>query len=473
MTAEQAPLEPLVRRVLQRWFGASANLVRLDRLTGGASQETYRLETNIDGVPKTFALRRAAGGTEHSPSNPHPGLAVEATLFSLARNAGIPEPEVFGVLEPSDGLGPGFLLEWLEGETLGARIVRSDRFAEVRPRLARQCGEILGRIHTIDPDQTGLRDQLAEQTPEQFVHDMWSRYQTLDTCQPMIDYTALWLLQNLPELGAPKLVHNDFRNGNLMVSPEDGVIAVLDWELAHLGDPIRDLGWICCNSWRFGGGLPVGGFGTREDLFTGYQAVTGTAVDPDHVHFWEVFGSFWWAVSTLTMAQASREGLDPSVERVAVGRRTSECQMDCVNLLFPGTFDLAEPPPQTSDLADQTELLEAVAHFLRGDVMHETKGRVNFLSRVAANAIDIVLRESAQHEAHLRLESERLSQLGCTAAENVNQPLERTLGDQRRDLISRLKSGDLALDDTALQAHLRQTAAQQLAIDQPKYSALR
>lgn len=76
-----------------------------------------------------------------------------------------------------------------------------------------------------------------------------------------------------------------------MVSPEHGVVAVLDWELAHKGDPIRDLGWICTNSWRFGvPELPVGGFGTREDLLAGYKESTGRTVSSEHLKFW---GSFW------------------------------------------------------------------------------------------------------------------------------------------------------------------------------------
>ena len=125
-----------------------------------------------------------------------------------------------------------------------------------------------------------------------------------------------------------------------MVSPA-GVVAVLDWEIAHIGDPMRDLGWICTNSWRFGRSeLPVGGFGGYADLFRGYERVSGRAVDPAHVKFWEVFGSFWWACSSLTMAEHYRTGPDKTVERPAIGRRSSECQVDCVNLLIPGPVEL-------------------------------------------------------------------------------------------------------------------------------------
>ena len=58
-----------------------------------------------------------------------------------------------------------------------------------------------------------------------------------------------------------------------------GIVAVLDWEVAHIGDPMRDLGWICTNSWRFGQEPPVGGFGEYEDLFRGYEEESGSKVN--------------------------------------------------------------------------------------------------------------------------------------------------------------------------------------------------
>ena len=112
---------------------------------------------------------------------------------------------------------------------------------------------------------------------------------------------------------------------------------MLDWELAHIGDPMRDLGWLCTRSWRFGvADKPVGGFGDYDDLFAGYDVRAGHKVDRDAVRFWEVFGSFWWAVGCLSMAQSLRDGKETSLERPVIGRRRSECQIDCVNLLIPG-----------------------------------------------------------------------------------------------------------------------------------------
>jgi hypothetical protein len=370
------------------------------------------------------------------------------------------------VLRPEEGLGEGFLMEWLEGETLGARIVRDPSLESVRPRLARQCGEILARIHAIDLGAAGLASRLERVPPEAYVRRTWERYQALGTPQPMIDFSARWLLEHLPAPRELGLVHNDFRNGNLVVS-QAGVVGVLDWELAHVGDPMRDLGWLCTNSWRFGrSDLPVGGFGTREELFRGYASVSGEPVDPERVRWWEVFGSFWWSVGCLGMAEQYRSGPDRSVERAAIGRRTSECQVDCVNLLIPGPLDPPAPGAGTSalDLPRLDELLASVRDYLRDDVMRETRGRTRFLARVAGNSLEIALRELAAGGVRHARERGRLQRLLGQAGEV--EPL-------RVELVRRLRDGSLPLDAPGLAGCLRQGVVEQVAIDQPGYSGLR
>ena len=443
-----------------------------ERLSGGASQETYRLTAVIDGEERPLALRRAAGG-EYGSAEDRPGLAVEAKLMQVARAAGVPEPEVYVTLTEADGLGDGFVMEWLDGHTLGARIVRSPDLADVRPHLARQCGEVLARIHAIDPIATGLADHLETVTTEEFVHAMWDSYKEFDSPQPMIDFTARWLLDHRPDEVEHRVVHNDFRNGNLMITP-DGITGVLDWEVCHLGDPMRDLGWICTNSWRFGNrDLPVGGFGHYDDLFAGYEAVSGTSVDPGHVHYWEVFGSFWWAIGCLKMADHWRNGPDPSVERPGIARRSSECQVDCVNLLIPGPVELVEgigpAAGSTIDMPTVDELTVSVRDFLRNEVMAATEGRTSFMARVAANSLDIVRRELDLGPPHLAGERDRLQGLFPEAAESG----EAGITDLRWLLVDAIRSGSIDLDDPDLHRHLRTTVVNQVGIDQPSYSGYR
>ena len=460
-------LEKRLAQVLVREIPGCAGLVSTERLSGGASQETYKVIVNGESGDRPLCLRRASEGMEldiESELQESVGLPIEALLMIRAREASVPEPEVHYVLAEQDGLGEGFIMQWLEGETLGARIVRSDEFNDVRPSLARQCGEILARIHAIDIESTGLGDKLRTQTPENLVNQTWERYKRFKTPQPMIDYSARWLLEHLPTNYEATLVHNDFRNGNLMIDAT-GIVGVLDWEISHIGDPMRDLGWICTNSWRFGrADLPVGGFGEYEDLADAYELTSGRKLDREHVKFWEVYGSFWWAVTTLGMADRFRVGSDKTVERPAIGRRCSEGQIDCANLIISGSVTLVDPPQRKDDdMPGIDELVVSVRDFLREDVLDSSHGRTKFLARVASNSLDVVLRDRALGSEHRRRELERLRAIFES---------EEELSVLRWRLVHALREAEIPLDDVGVIAHLRDTVANQVAIDQPRYSGL-
>lgn len=456
-------LTPKLERALERLSGFE-QLLACDRLSAGASRETYRLTVRMNGAERKLALRRAEGEGA-SPMGSGPGLNAEAKLFAAARQAGVPGPEVLLVLQPEDQLGAGFVMEWISGETLGGKIARGAEFADVRKTLATQCGEILARLHAVDVKASGLDQVLDAFTPEHAVRKTHAAYLELGSPQPMIDYTARWLLANLPSERPLKLVHSDFRNGNLIVDPAQGVVAVLDWELAHIGDPMRDLGWLVTRSWRFGApAMPVGGFGELDDLIAGYESASGEKVDRDAVRFWEVFGSFWWAVGTLSMGQSFRNGSETSLERPAIGRRSSECQIDCVNMLIPGPVQKPTAESQSlsaTDLPRSDELLAGIRDFLRGEGGAALEGRNQFLARVGANAIDIVLREIA---------------LGDEARKFEIRALEHLLGEhgplqELREALCRairFNEIDLARDD--LRAYLRQSVFNQVLIDQPNYA---
>lgn len=455
-------LETTLSVVLATHIDGFESLEFCQRLSGGASQETYRLGAKVNGDSQLLCLRRAPGGTSDSIST-GPGLATEARLMEVARGVGIPTPAVYHVLTPDDGIGQGFVMQWLAGETIGSRIVRSVELSAVRPRLAYECGEILARIHAIDVAATGLDSALEHITPEQCIARTWQQYRDFDTPQPMLDYVARWLIEKTPRSFTPALVHGEFRNGNLMVSP-NGVVAVLDWEIAHIGDPMRDLGWMCVNSWRYGrSSLPVGGFGCYADFFAGYEAVSGQPVDWARVEFWMVFGSFWWAVICLAMAEYFRSGRDTSVERAAIGRRTTEGQVDCVNVLFPGPVALASADKMRSELPRTVELVQGVSDYLRQDVIPGTDGRTSYLARVAGNALDVVRRDIEFGPIHRREERARLRQLLNTSGD---------LDTLRWALVHGLRDGSIALDLPGLQQHLRQSVVNQIAIDQPSYSGL-
>jgi aminoglycoside phosphotransferase (APT) family kinase protein len=244
----------------------------------------------------------------------------------------VPSPEVLHVLQPNDELGTGFIMQRVEGETIPRKILRDQKFVKVRPRLARQLGGVLAAIHAIaQPEWPELRRMTAAMEIVQLEQE----YRGFDWPRPVFELALRWLRDRDP--GPSKqvtLVHGDFRHGNLIIGP-DGVRAVLDWELAHTGDPMEDLGWICVNSWRFGEiDRPVGGFGSREELFAGYEAAGGR-VDASRVNFWEVMGTLRWGVMCCGMMQRFRLGPEHSIERAMIGRRSSETEIDLLRLLAP------------------------------------------------------------------------------------------------------------------------------------------
>lgn len=457
-----------VESLIRREVDPDARLCSLERLYGGGSRETYRLGVGLpDGSYRSLALRRVAGRALDPRSGRGPATDIEVRLMHEARRAGVPGPRVVSILRPTDGLGAGFLMEWIEGETRGRRIAWSPAFAGARRKLAYQVGDALARIHRIDPDATGLRGLLRTWSPREAVLETWDRYQRCFTPQPMIDYTARWLLEHLPEARQPAIVHGDFRSGNLMVSPKHGLAAVLDWETSFLGNPMQDLGWLCMNSWRFGRSeLPVGGFGTIPALVEGYNANATSVVNPDELLFWMVFGSFSWSVGCLIMAQRNGTDSEPDVERPAIGRRSSECQIDCVNLLIPGPVDPLAMPRSGSgqlDIPATDELLSSVRDFLRHEVLPASEGRLRFLARVASNSLDTVRREKW---------------LGPTARNREREALERLLGrtgdvgELRWVLVRALRDGRIDLDCPGLAEYLRNSVAARVMIDQPKYSGL-
>jgi aminoglycoside phosphotransferase (APT) family kinase protein len=460
-----AEFEQALAVTLAREVPGFGGLASCDKLTAGASQETYRIACTTDKGEVLLALRRSVPTLQADSGVGAIGPDVEAKLLQLAGAAGIPEPQLIYVLVETDGLGAGFLMQWLEGETLGGRIVRSDQFSELRPRLALQAGEILAQIHALDWKTADLEESLPTISPEVLIRETWAYYRDLEVPVPMIDYSGRWLLENLPDESRITLVHGDFRNGNLMVTP-GGINAVLDWELAHLGDPVRDLGWLCVNSWRYGKReLPVGGFGEIENLLAGYKSVSGIDVSLDELRYWQVFGSFWWAMATLRMAQSWRTGETPSLERPVIGRRSSEAQMDCVNLLIPGPFDLPDDRAAISEGAQlpmPAELLQSVAGFLKEDVAAGADPHTGFMARVAANSLGIAQREIIHGPGLAAKESSRLREL---------LGVDRDLDDLRWELVNALRE-DLPLNTVGLAEHLRQTVAGQLAIDQPRYSAI-
>jgi aminoglycoside phosphotransferase (APT) family kinase protein len=333
VTIDREAMSAKLAAAIARHLGPPGEIRALARLTGGATKATWSFDALVGEQLLPLILQQSSalplGAAPEPRAQPLIHGRQDAALMQAAARAGVPAPRVRAVLGPDDGLGEGYVTERVAGETLGRKINDEPRFASVRPRLAAQCGEILAAIHRIDP--VGL-EFLSSQTAGEQLAGYRKLADAFDHPLPAVELGLRWVAENLPMQPRTTVVHGDFRNGNLIVG-EDGIRCVLDWELAQRGDPMLDLGWVCVKTWRFGGPLPVGGFGRREDLFEAYERAGGGRVDPAHVRFWEAFGCVKWALMCMQKGLGYPAGTRPGVEAVAIGRRIEEPLLDFLDLI--------------------------------------------------------------------------------------------------------------------------------------------
>lgn len=500
---EQAPpLATALSALAGRLLPGGVEAAHLTRLSGGASQEIWAFDVrHTAGHVVPFILRRASAA--HSPRmSATVSLDTEATLLALAGATAVPVPAVRLRLQPEFGLGTGFIMDRVEGETLGRRIVHDERFATARPVLARQCGQALARIHALDVSTVaGLRTAApgAELAQWRRMHREYAAARGLR--RPVFELAFRWLEEHLP--AAPErlaLVHGDFRTGNLIVGPE-GLRAVLDWELAHVGDPAEDLGWLCVNSWRFGASeYEVGGFGTLHDLLEGYVQGGGHADEP-RIRYWQVFGTLRWGIICESMADAWLSGTERVAEKLAVGRRASEAEADLLELLAPvnpstpslpasaaapasaasaasaapaapaahGAPSRGGPEPDASPSAAQ--LLQAVSEHLRVHTMPALQGAAAFQARVAAGMVEMARREFEQGPAARERELFGLRRLAGPSGGTSHAG--GTVAALRAWLCEAIAEGRCGLHTPGLREHLWSTTLDRLAIDQPDYSTFK
>lgn len=422
----------------------------LHRLSGGASRETWAFQAQVgERGPRRLVLRRDPPECGRPES-----MALEAAVIEAARSAGVPVPALVDHSIDESVLGSPYLLTaHVAGESIPRRLLREPEFEPVRDTLAWELGGVLARIHSIPPSSVpGLSDR---DPLDQLVAD----YDALGEPLPSVELGLHWLRANRPERGGTTVVHGDFRNGNLLIDPT-GLRAVLDWELVHLGDPLEDLGWLCVKAWRFGSSEPVGGFGSREDLFAGYAEVAGRKPDPEVVRWWEIFGTAKWAVGCCAQAQRHLSGETRSVELAAIGRRVCEQEHDLLLALGvppPEVDTEAAVEPPISDVhghPSAAELVAAVGEFLRTEVLPTGDGRLHFHTRVAANVLATVERELTLGEHQQSEHRQRLAELGFT---------------DQAELAAAIRAETVDPHDPAVIAAVRATVTDRLTVANPRY----
>jgi len=270
-----------------------------------------------------------------------PGHVIESSrqgefeLLKAARAAGVPVPAVRWCESDPAVLGSAFfVMELVGGEAIARRLLRDAEYSRAREVLPEQLAGALARIHAMDVGPLDFLARPAASTSP--AASELARYRSVfDTIapdpHPVLELAFRWLGARTPAAAMQTVVHGDFRMGNVLVDA-GGLTAVLDWELAHVGDSMEDLGWLCVRAWRFGAAAPVGGLCERERLLDAYARASGRAVDPAVVHWWEVFGNLKWAIVCIMQAHTFLSGAR-NVELASLGRRTCETELELLDLL--------------------------------------------------------------------------------------------------------------------------------------------
>jgi aminoglycoside phosphotransferase (APT) family kinase protein len=326
-------LEPF----LTEKVGAPVRVVDAHPLAGGASRDTWAVDVVVTGGPEAgrhaLVLRRDLGGEIDEQALTR---AQEFRVLGVAHASRVRVPRPRWLGEDPAVLGvPFFLMDRLEGEAVGRRVVREQALAGVRARLPAQMGEQLARIHALPTagldflPRPGPGQSPALAAVERSARQLWGSGEP----HPALELGLRWLRRHAPPCSSPVLVHGDFRVGNLVVGHE-GLVGVFDWEFCHVGDPAEDLAWPCVRSWRFGqDGLRLGGVGEPEEFFAAYERAGGRAVDREAVRYWEVLGNLRWAVGCIAQANRHLSGQALSVEFASLGRRTAEVELELLDLI--------------------------------------------------------------------------------------------------------------------------------------------
>jgi aminoglycoside phosphotransferase (APT) family kinase protein len=430
-------IEQTLRTIMVRITGQDAPIENLARLSGGANMES----SSFDHARLGYVLRRAPSA-EMMAGRPF-GHDVEAAIIRAAYAAGVKAPEIVGELQAGDGIGTGYIMRRVEAEVNPAKIL-----AEPPPSLIHDLARELARIHAIPVAALPAIPTMDTATA---LADLKTRFIAYGGDRPIIALAIKWCEDNLPTTAPLALIHGDLRMGNIMVDGH-GLAAVLDWELAHFGDAHEDLAYGCMTVWRFGHiEKPAFGCSSLETYFNAYEGAGGIKVDRARFRFWLIYRTLWWALGCLQMAEIWRAGVDRTLERAVIGRRTSENETDLLLLLeedAPETQRLAirldDPPaPRRMGEPSAVEMLEAVRDWVDSDVKSKAQGRDKFMAAVAMNALGMLIRE----------------------ASNPVSVHDKALCDD-------LLAGRLTLATPGLLARLRKMTLAKLANDVPKYATL-
>ncbi len=269
----------------------------LDRIFGGASRETYRFglsyRCGTQTVSRRLILRRDPPGSLIETER-----AVEFEAYRAFYGTAVPVPEPLWLEEDPRWLDyPFFVMEELQGLESNPQLIVAPPYAEHAAKLAQQKWTILGEISKADPTALGLDAVMHPVAADQcWQRELTHWEKTIDAdelCpQPVIRAAIRWLRRHPPPPAQKiSVVHADYRTGNFLYDTDGRIHAILDWEMAHLGDPLEDLAWSLNPVWRWAHDERAGGLAPRNEAIRIWEVASGLRADPVALHWWEVFCS--------------------------------------------------------------------------------------------------------------------------------------------------------------------------------------
>jgi aminoglycoside phosphotransferase (APT) family kinase protein len=288
--------------------GAPMRIDGLTRIGAGRSRENFVFDAvwREDGreVREPMIVRR----------DPRGGLletdrGVEFTVLRALEATDVPAPRARWLDATGEWLGRPSLVMRREPGVCDYFVVNGDRPGSARLRLAERFCDLLAQVHLVDWETAGMGAFLDDPGPSAAIVelDRWEAVLRRDQLEayPELELAMVWLRDSAPRSPATVLVHGDFKPGNVLLEGDE-ITALLDWELAHLGDPMEDLGWVT-QPLRVKEHL-IPGVWERRDLFERYARATGFEVDETSVAWWSVFASYKTAVMQVSGLRAFVEG---------------------------------------------------------------------------------------------------------------------------------------------------------------------
>lgn len=341
------PRDSIARRLadyLARVWDAAVTTEHIEQIPGGASRETFRVRLRVNGTTRGVILRRDPPSSLIDTER-----ALEYRTYEAAWQAGIPVPEPLLLEEdPAVLERPFSLMAEVTGCQTAIAHLAAPPYDAVRDRIAERKWTLLGEIARRDVEELGLTGFMDKPDhPAERELAYWAGVIRSDALQPqpVAEATIRWLTRHLPDpSGRLSLVHGDYRSGNFLYNEAGEIPALLDWEMAHIGDPLEDLAWSLDPLWGWPEKHLAGGLLPRSEAITLWERASGMTVDPETFRWWQVFASLKGLAIWISSSEDFAHGVskDP-ILAVAGWMMTDRQNRILVDRLRPGSrHEIAE-----------------------------------------------------------------------------------------------------------------------------------